>query len=74
MTHGKLVWSEDECTRHDPDHETIGRQWRRRFGEELDAKQTVEREDAGDTFWYRMRNGYVACLSYDGWYVYAPAE
>lgn len=76
MTHGKQLWCEDDMLLHDPDRERIGQAWQRLFGEPFPESMVerkrvaVEHEDAGDSFWYKMPNGAVACHSCDGWVIY----
>jgi hypothetical protein len=76
MEHGKRLWVEDECTRHDPAAEILDDAWKRLCNEELPPLQisAVEIEDLGDGTLYRMPNGHIILISYDGTSIYAPKE
>ena len=66
MKHGKAVWTEDDCTTNDPDHESLCAAWLRLFSHPLDYKRAVKEEDGGDGHSYLMPNGYIAWASYPG--------
>lgn len=70
MKHGKLLWSEDECTPGTPGHVTVDDKYQELTGEKFDSKAAVETEDGGDCFYYRMSTGLVVCMAYDGWSIY----
>lgn len=71
---GKRIWSEDDCTVHDPDHETLHKAWKRLFDEDFDARLATDYEDFGDGTYYTMPNGYSVFASYPGASeIYAPA-
>lgn len=66
MKDSKRVWTEDDCTSGTEGHVTIQQMWRGLFGEELDTKKALRKEDCGDYDKFWMPNGYIAILSYPG--------
>tara|TARA_Y100000310_G_scaffold313666_1_gene362287 strand:- start:4824 stop:5099 length:276 start_codon:yes stop_codon:yes gene_type:complete len=67
---GEKLWIEDECTRraHDPDHQTLEKEWISRFGGTCpkwheDAKVIY---DGGDYYIYIMPNGHAVTASPSG--------
>jgi hypothetical protein len=57
---------EDDCTRHDPDHEHDDDAWLRLFGEAYDPGKQLAKYDAGDTYATLMPDGRVLWQSFDG--------
>lgn len=45
----KTLWSEDECTRGLPGHETLEMAWQRLFGEPYDQGKATDFYDHGET-------------------------
>lgn len=60
------LWTEDDATTRDPDHEDLDAAWRRMFGEKLDTADAVDTGSAPDATFYRMPNGATAIVSYPG--------
>lgn len=74
MNHGKAIWTEDDCTIHDPDHETLDMAWKRLFGTEWVGAEAILVDDHGDGCEHLMPNGYVVWASWPGASaIYAPA-
>jgi hypothetical protein len=64
---GKKLWSEDDCTTRDPDHETLQRAWLRLVGKPMSSYlPPISKTDAGDGEWLMMLNGMVVWSSYPG--------
>lgn len=61
----KSVWTEDEATCGDPDHETIKAAWRRSFGEDY-PDVCLASWDAGDAVFRLFPKGRVAVCSFPG--------
>lgn len=62
----RTIWAEDECTTHDPDHETLEKAYLRIYGEKLDYDAAVSKEDHGDGVEHVMPNGAIVWASFPG--------
>lgn len=65
---GKRVWVQDDVFYED--RETLAQAWKRLFNEEYVFHNYTEMIDKGDTLYYLMPNGYVACHSCEGTAIY----
>lgn len=64
--HWPKVWSEDDATMNDPDHESVCDAWVERYGEDFDEKDAIAVFDGGDCMCYLMAGGRVLEQSYPG--------
>ena len=65
----KTLWTEDDATTSDPDHETIRMAWKRLFDEDFDVvkeQSGVLKIDHGDADEYRFPDGRIALATYPG--------
>lgn len=63
------LWTEDECTRQDPDAEKVWQAWERFTGHKWEHEQyrvCLKKVDNGDSFAYLYDNGFVIIDSFDG--------
>lgn len=66
---GRRLWAEDDCTIHDPDHETLEKAFLRLCGVPLNGgsyELGSSRIDCGDGEWIRTDSGLVVWSSYPG--------
>ena len=62
----KKVWSEDDATTHDPDHEHVEKAYKRLVGREFDTRDAIRVNDQGDAIEYEMPEGWFVIMSYPG--------
>lgn len=78
MSYNRIIWAEDECTKHDPDHQTLEMWWQERLGR--DFKQDwaeMTKQDLGDAMKGKITiegNALEVIRAYDGDYVYADHD
>jgi len=75
MLFGKRIWCEDDATLFmgPDDHEGERQAWQRLFGETLDLRKAVEKEDDGyEPVFYRMPNGIIICQTASGSEFFEP--
>ncbi len=63
---GRCLWSEDECTRHDPSAERLPDAWLRLFGETYTRSTLLDEQDLGDTLIRKFPRGRYEVASYEG--------
>ena len=62
----KLIWGEDDCTTHDPVHETLEKAYKRITGEDYNKKDAKLTIDEGDGLARHMKNGLIVFQSFPG--------
>ena len=60
------VWTEDDATTSDPDHETVDEAWEERYGSRPDRSQSILTYDGGDCECHLMPGERVLVASYPG--------
>lgn len=60
------LWSEDDATVSDPDHERLEAAFHRLFGRPFSRSEAIGGLDVGDAVFYLLPNDIVVCSSYPG--------
>lgn len=66
LKHKETLWSEDDATVSDPDHERLEAAFQRLFGRVFSRSEAVDGLDVGDAVFYLLPNDIVVCCSYPG--------